>query len=70
MKKVILLFIAAVLLSSVCCSCRKLMCKCYATGYVSEDRLNEVLYKHIDDCVSIADSEPVVESGVTVTCSY
>lgn len=46
------------------------MCKCVATGYVSESKLDEVLNRHVSNCVSIADSEPILDEGVTVSCSY
>ena len=71
MKKIIKLGLIAVLTVVVFSSCKKLMCQCVATGYVPQDRIEEVLNRHIGNCVSIAEtSGSIVDDGVTVTCSY
>ena len=50
-------------------SCKKLMCQCEAVG--PADKVEEVLNRHINDCVDIADDGGTIhDSGVTVTCSY
>lgn len=71
MKKTIALIAAAALLAISFSSCRKLMCKCNATGYMSEAELQEILDRHIDDCVEIAlEDEAVYDDGATITCSF
>lgn len=71
MKKRIVLISAFILIALTCSSCRKLMCHCTATGYVSESKLNEVLYEHLGECVQIAQSgESVYDDGVEVSCEY
>ena len=69
MKKKLLLVVFAALLMLGFSSCKKLMCKCVATG--PEDKVETILNKHINDCVEIADEGGTIyDSGVTVTCSY
>ena len=69
MKKKLLLVALAALLMVGFSSCKKLMCKCVATG--PEDKVELVLSRHINDCVEIADQGgSIYDSGVTVTCSY
>lgn len=69
-KKIVLLLFAGLIIISFS-SCKKLRCKCVATGYVSQSTIDQVLDRHIDDCVKIADSgSPIVDDGVNVSCSY
>lgn len=71
MKKTIALLAAAALLAISFSSCRKLMCRCQATGYMSEAELQVILNRHINDCVEIADDGGAIyDSGATITCSY
>lgn len=71
MKKTIALIAAAALLAISFSSCRKLMCKCEATGYMSQSELQEILNRHVDDCVEIAlEDEAVYDDGATITCSF
>ncbi len=67
-KKMLLIAMAAILVVGFS-SCKKLMCKCQAVG--PADRVENILNKHINDCVEIADDGGTIyDSGVTVTCSY
>ena len=69
MKRTLLIIALAAVLSAGFSSCKKLRCKCVATG--PEDKVETVLDKHINDCVEIADGDGTIyDSGVTVTCSY
>ena len=71
MKKIIALIAASALLAISFSSCRKLMCKCEATGYMSQSELQEILNRHVDDCVEIAlDGDAVYDDGATITCSF
>ncbi len=70
MKKTLLIMALAALLSVGFSSCKKLMCKCVATGYASESELQTILDKHINDCVEIAETGAITDNGVVVTCSY
>lgn len=72
MKKVLLVVTAMLLLSCISTSCKKWTCQCKAVGYVSQSELDAALEKHIDDCVSIAESGPIMDSqyNVKITCSY
>lgn len=71
MKKHLFLILVAIAILFSCSSCRKLMCHCTATGYVSDSKLNEVLYEHLSECVQIASSgESIYDDGVEVSCTY
>jgi hypothetical protein len=70
MKKTLLILAFAALLLSGFSSCKKLMCKCTATGHATEAQLEVVLDRHINDCVDIAESGPIIDNGITVSCSY
>jgi len=70
MKKALVLMAFATLLILGFSSCKKMMCKCVATGYVSEAELETILNKHINDCVEIAETGSITDQGVVVTCSY
>lgn len=70
MKKIVFLILVAVAVFFTFSSCKKLMCRCVATGYVSDSKLNEVLQEHLDECVYIAETEPIYDDGVQVSCEY
>ncbi len=71
MKKTLALLAITAFLAVGFSSCKQLNCKCTATGYASDEYLNEVLERHINDCVEIADSgETIYDSGIAVTCEY
>ena len=59
MKKTLIIIVGVLLLSVSVTSCKKFTCQCKAIGYVSQTELDAALQKHIDDCVSIADSGPI-----------
>ena len=70
MKKIITLGVLAVVVLLAFSSCKKLTCQCVATGRVSESTLNEVLNRHVSNCVTIAETGPITDDGVNVSCSY
>lgn len=69
-KKIIILGLTAVTVVFTLSSCKKLTCQCVGTGRVSESTLNEVLNRHLNDCVTIAETGPITDNGVNVSCSY
>ena len=71
MKKTLIILAFAALLLSGFSSCKKLMCRCEASGYnTTAAQLEAVLDRHLSDCVEIAESGPINDQGITVTCSY
>ena len=70
MKKALLIVSAAVLFSVIFTSCKEMTCKCKATGAVSEEHLDYILNRHIDDCVEIADKGPIMDEEVYISCNY
>ena len=67
-KRNVLGLIAGLVILS-CSSCGKLACRCEVTAQEQGSDADNLLFRCMPQCETIAETGPVTENGATVTCT-